>query len=224
MPKHHGDLTGRRFGKLVVLSCTQSTGQRRWLCRCDCGGEQDARQYGLLTGRVIDCGCGEFSRRSKPRSHGATMNGKKTPTYETWRGMKMRCDMPNNVAYHRYGGRGIKICDRWRDYGNFLADMGERPEGMTLDRVDADGDYCPENCRWADKADQSRNRTTTRVFQTPEGPMTTTDLQARFGVSAKNVGRWARWGWTDQEVYARAAIGPVSRGRHASSRVNHQRA
>lgn len=154
------------------------------------------------------------------RSHGATLFGKKTPTYETWRGMKMRCDMPNNVAYHRYGGRGIKICDRWRDYSNFLADMGERPEGMTLDRINADGDYCPENCRWADKEEQGRNRDTTRVFQTPEGPMTCKDLAARFGVNPRNVSRWANWGWTDEEIYRRASIGPLPRGQRASSRVS----
>lgn len=218
MPKRHGDLTGRRFEKLAVLSCTVRHGRRRWLCRCDCGTEKDLAQSSLINGKAIDCGCGESERRSLAyRSHGATLNGKKTPTYETWRGMKMRCDMPNNVAYHRYGGRGIQICERWRDYGNFLADMGERPKGMTLDRIDTDGNYEPGNCRWADKHEQSQNRETTRVFQTPEGAMTSADLETRFGVKAKNVGRWARWGWTDAEIYTRAKIGPLARGQRVSS-------
>lgn len=79
--------------------------------------------------------------------------------WNSWRAMKQRCDDPNYRAYHRYGGRGIKYCERWKDFGNFLIDMGERPDGKTLDRVDNDGDYCPENCRWSEQRAQMHNST-----------------------------------------------------------------
>lgn len=223
MPKHHGDLTGRRFEKLVVQSCVTPTGHRRWLCRCDCGAQKAVDQYGLISGKTVDCGCGERARRSSAnRTHGATLNGKKTPTYESWRAMKMRCDMPTNVAYHRYGGRGIKICERWRDFANFVADMGERPEGATLDRIDFDGHYEPGNCQWATMAEQGNNKSCNYVFQTPDGPMTTTELADRFGIRRQNVTRWARWGWTGAEMYARASKGPLPKGSHGPSRAIRQ--
>lgn len=202
MPKRHGDLTGHRFGKLVVIALTRPTGHRRWLCRCDCGGEKDMSQGRLLVGEATDCGCGAFARRSQARrSHGATLNNRKTPTYETWRGIKMRCDMPNNVAYHRYGGRGIKLCDRWRDFAKFVEDMGERPKGTTLDRIDVDGDYEPANCRWADHRTQSRNQSRTHLFETPLGPLSSTEISERTGAPKGTILRWRREGKADTQVW-----------------------
>lgn len=105
----------------------------------------------------------------------------KHPLYSAWSGMVNRCTNPNNSAYGRYGGRGVTVCDRWREFDNFLADMGERPEGMTLDRINPRGPYAPENCRWADMKTQRRNIS-------PEG-----DARMRAAMSEGVKGRWAKW-------------------------------
>ena len=158
-------LRGDRFERMVVISDVFRFGRlRRVTCQCDCGVRKDVTVCKLYAGETRSCGCAKIDRArslgSQNRRHGHSIDGR-TPTYLTWQSMILRCENPKTNSYHRYGGRGISVCQRWRGHGgfqNFLTDMGERPNGRTLDRVDPDGNYTPDNCRWADNATQAKNK------------------------------------------------------------------
>lgn len=157
MARPRKDVIGQRFGKLTVQSGFQDGSRYRLKCVCDCGNECSPRMDTVLAGNCISCGCmvNAFNR------NGATVDGKKqTVEYSTWAGMRSRCNDPKDKAYHRYGGRGIKVCERWNDFINFLSDMGEKPEGHSIERINNDLGYSPENCKWATHIEQSRNKRT----------------------------------------------------------------
>lgn len=150
------DITGQVFGRLTAMTPVGSgAGGVRWRCICSCGKESVVSCAVLISGATRSCGClREELRGSKQRTHGMT----KTPTYVVWQAMRARCYYEKHPHYSNYGGRGIAVCDEWKDsFENFLADMGPRPEGKTLDRKDSNGDYCKGNCKWATRREQNRN-------------------------------------------------------------------
>jgi hypothetical protein len=169
------DLTGEKFGRLTVLAYAGKTKDRKslWQCRCECGNEATTTGKRLRKGETLSCGClmRETQRANlKPgahESHQRATHGHAThgtsPTYKTWANMIHRCTNPKATNYHCYGGRGITVCAEWRDFGAFLADMGERPAGLSIDRIDVNGNYEPANCRWATATEQARNRRPARV-------------------------------------------------------------
>lgn len=145
---------GQRFGKLLVKSLSKiKTNGVYWVCKCDCGKTAHIFGGNLTSGRQTACGCG----KGTAATHGHSRRGKITPEYRAWKNMMTRC---YNENYHRYpdwGGRGITVCKRWHDFTNFLADMGERPEGLTLERRHNDKGYSKYNCTWATRSEQAKN-------------------------------------------------------------------
>ena len=148
------DVTGQRFNRLVVLGRSErkSAAGALWVCRCDCGRETVSTSLKLRRGTTKSCGCFKFEIMLNLRHGHSKM---KSRTYRTWKEMRQRCMNPNSDKWQWYGGRGITICAEWDDFERFLSDMGERPEKMTLDRIDSDGDYCKDNCRWATAKQQA---------------------------------------------------------------------
>ena len=157
------DLSGRRFGKLVVLNWHSKRPHKRghaqlWLVKCDCGTQKVIESGSLTCGRSRSCGCGIYARPSQLR-HGHTRGGVISAEHNAWSSMLKRCEVKGNKAFRYYGGRGITVCDRWHTFENFLADMGHRPSPKhSLDRIDNDAGYSPENCRWATQDVQIANR------------------------------------------------------------------
>lgn len=149
MPQKVKDLTEVRFSRLTVRwpIGRDRRGSIVWLCSCACGRLKTIASRHLLDGATKACGC-------LNRLHGQS----RTPLHHIWTAMLQRCSNPNSQNYHRYGGRGIRVCERWMDFKNFALDMGPRPKGLTLDRINNDGNYEPLNCRWTTMAAQTANR------------------------------------------------------------------
>ena len=181
------DLTGQRFGRLTVLgkSNTRIYGrQLAWDCYCDCGAIKPLQTSVLKSGGTRSCGC--LRRECKPpdlTTHGMSHYS----GIKTWQGMLSRCNKPTDKDYARYGGRGIKICDRWLDPRNFADDMGDKPAGCSLDRIDPNGDYCPENCKWATSAEQGANKRNNRKITHDGQTLHLSEWCRRLGVKPSTV-------------------------------------
>ena len=172
------DMVGKKFNKLLVLRDSGIRGARnriKYVCLCDCGNESIVFGEPLRRGHTKSCGCDKSIKMTKHGMHG-------TPTYRSWDKMIQRCTNPNNEAYCYYGGRGIGVCDDWLDFSKFFMDMGVRPKGTTIERLDSNSWYCKENCKWATRLDQNNN-TRRNVFYAHNGTYKTLAAWCReFGL------------------------------------------
>lgn len=186
------DLAGRIFGRLHVIEDVgvNKNGKFLWKCVCDCGNEKIALSQPLLDGRTQSCGCLHKEQLTERLTkHGLTKVGKRHPLYLTWAGMKQRCYNPKSLAYDRYGGRGIKVCDRWlNSFPNFLQDMGEKPsKHHSLERDDNDGDYSPKNCRWATLDIQSKNKRSNIWIEYGNEKYVISDWATKIGITQQHL-------------------------------------
>jgi len=157
------DLTGQRFGRLVAIKAIEKRNGNCsiiWRCLCDCGNEHFAASCCLRSGHCKSCGCLQKEQGAQNGRKSRTTHGmRKTPIYEIWKAMNQRCKNPKNKDFKNYGGRGITVCDRWHSFESFYADVGDPPEGMSIDRwPDNDGNYELANFRWASPKQQANNR------------------------------------------------------------------
>ncbi len=204
---HHGhrfqDLTGLRRGRLLVLreAVQSADGRTQWLCQCDCGNTKTVLAKQLQNGKTKSCGCLAIESR-KERSVPEHDLKKRRPSYTIWRNMIQRCIDANAKQYHRYGGRGIKVCERWRhSVDNWITDMGQRPSNKhSIDRIDNDGDYEPSNCRWATVKEQARNRRSNRILEFQGCRMAMAEWAEKLGFSVQTIKSRLNLGWSVEEA------------------------
>lgn len=203
------DLTGKKFGNLTVLSIFDRKGKSkrvRWLCLCDCGKKVPVFGCNLTKGNSTKCSeCGQ------KRSHGLSA----TKLYRVWGGMKSRCNNQKDEAYHNYGGKGIRVCDEWNnDYVVFneWAKSNGYKSGLTIERKDCNGNYCPENCTWIPKSDQSNNTSRSIRIEFEGKIMTLKDWSVHLNVPyARIQSRIKQRGWSIEKTFKTPLVDPTRR-------------
>lgn len=185
MPKIK-DLTGKKFNRLVVLGDSKIRAKNRsvkWKCLCECGNEVLVETSTLVGLKQQSCGCVMIGM-VRHKKHGHTQSQKSSKTYNTWATMKQRCTNPSNPKFKNYGARGIFVCQEWLDsFENFLADMGEAPEGMTLERINVNDGYYKKNCCWASSKTQANNKTNNKILTHMGKSMTVAQWADHLGIS-----------------------------------------
>lgn len=184
------DLKGKRFGRLTVkekvVNLNKKNRTARWLCICDCGGEKTVRADTLKGGHCLSCGClkKEQDRKNLTQNHSHLQSGSRI--YGIWQGMKRRCQNTKEKKYHRYGGRGIKVCQEWEEsfqsFYNWALENGYK-EDLTLERKNNDGNYEPSNCTWATVKEQCNNRCTNIVVEVEGETLNLQELSGKYGIN-----------------------------------------
>ena len=194
------DLTNQKFGRLTAIKRIKSKKNAKWLCKCDCGNTVEVYAFNLTRGNTKSCGCYHKDRTSEAKLiHGERY----TRLFNIWAGMKARCYNKTDPSYKNYGGRGISVCEEWRkSFVNFRdwAKSNGYKDSLTIDRIDNNGNYCPENCRWATAKQQSNNRRS-NVYVTINGEThTVTEWSEINGISYHTIASRRRKGWSDVDA------------------------
>lgn len=193
------DLKGQRFGRLTAIERTDSLGRKGvyWKCVCECGKETSVHARALVSGHTKSCGCLAAEVISKPKSHGLS----NTKEYSIWKAIRRRCNGKLATNYARYGGRGIKVCEEWNDFTNFYKWCAESgySDGLTIDRINNDGDYSPTNCRWVDKLVQGNNKSNNRRVVYNGESVTLMQLERMTRIDHRTLGKRLDAGWTVEQ-------------------------
>ena len=197
-------IEGKKFGKLIVL---KYEGNRNYLCKCDCGKEKIIKADHLLYGKTKSCGCLVKECRSR-----YTHNKSKTRLYRIWRNMRNRCYWKKHPQFYLWGGKGVIVCDEWKNnflnFYNWAINNGYN-ETMTIDRIDGDGDYCPENCRWVSMKEQANNTKNVRFFEYNGERGTIWFFSKKYNVSEKLMRSRIQQGWTIKDAIETKKLNPM---------------
>lgn len=203
------NIAGEKFGRLTVLECVERNkwGNYKWACQCECGNTTAVWVSHLRTGSTQSCGC---FKKEVAAENNITHGMAYTSTYRIWNNMIQRCTNANIPNYKDYGGRGIKVCDQWlNSFEAFLEDMGEKPEGLTLERIDNSKGYEPDNCRWATRTEQARNRRSNRMLTWAGKTQCVTAWAEELGLPKTTMMARLRCGWSTKRIFTT----PASTGR-----------
>ena len=197
------DLTGQRFGKLLVQRYAGRKKRTAWQCLCDCGNTRVVMSFNLKSGHTRSCRC-ILDDMTINVTHGKT----RSPEWTAWVNMNQRCHQAAYRYYGEYGGRGITVCDDWRNsFSSFLSDMGEKPSAAhSIDRIDNNGNYCPENCRWATRHEQARNTRRNRLLTLNGETMCLAEWVDRVGIHQKTITGRLNRGWSDERALTTPVI------------------
>jgi len=190
-------MIGTTIGRWLVLRLSDDGGRHvSMICRCACGAEKNVRVSKLHAGESKSCGC---LRNDNLVTHGMTRstNKKESREYWVWNSMKNRCLNPKYKHFSDYGGRGITVCDRWLDFNNFYSDMGPAAKGMTLERINNSAGYSPENCRWADRTTNNRNKRNSRMITANGETLNLSEWAARSGLTHSAILHRIKRGWPE---------------------------
>jgi len=193
------DFTGMRFGSVTILNRfdTDKWGRQLWMVKCDCGREKPALEVVFKDKNYKSCGC--YARKAagdRKRTHGMS----KTKTFHAWQNMLDRCENKNSVSYPGYGERGIAVCDEWHNFINFYNDMGEKPKGKSIERINNEKGYCKENCKWATAKEQMNNTRYSKILTLNGISLTISLWSERLGINRSTLYNRSLRKWTDERT------------------------
>jgi len=196
------DYTGSTYGRLTAVRFVSLAKEgQQWIFDCACGAQCEANTKSVVSGHTQSCGClARETLVTRNTTHGLAKL--RCSEYRSWKDLRARCNNPNNQDYKDYGGRGIKVCQRWDNFENFYADMGDRPSGMTVDRIDVNGDYEPNNCRWATPTQQANNKRTNRCIEWNGQSKTLMEWSRETGIEHTKARYRLAQGWPLESVFS----------------------